>query len=91
MATPKPTPKPGNPTSNSYMGTMPKKYSKDYKSPAEVKTSAMKRTEAKRRALKAVRDMTETAKMRKDPANYDQKGRYGFDGSQGIDPKSPRG
>lgn len=32
----KPSPKPGNPRSYSYTGEMPKKYSKDYLSPAEI-------------------------------------------------------
>ena len=45
--------------------------------------------DAKRRALKAVRD--KVADPRKNPANYDQNGNYGFDGSNNIDPKSPRG
>lgn len=31
-----PTPKPGNPRSYSYIGEMPKKYSPQYKSPAEL-------------------------------------------------------
>ena len=30
-------------------------------------------------------------KLRSNPANYTYKGKYGFDGSQGIPPKSPRG
>jgi hypothetical protein len=51
--TPKPTPKPGNPRSYSYIGEMPKKYSEDYLSPAEI--AARKRDKAAARRKTAER------------------------------------